>query len=59
MNLSLLYTVGVQSVDQANVASAFSSIGLSISTKFDNALSPKVDQKCILILKVNLAVFNK
>ena len=41
------YTVGVQAVDQANVASAFSSIGLSITTKIDNAISSKVDLKVI------------
>jgi len=41
------YIVGVQAVDQANVASAFSSIGLSITTKLEDTFSSKVDVKAI------------
>ena len=41
------YTVGVSAVDQANVASAFNSISLSIATKLENPLTSKVAVRSI------------
>ncbi|HEY6915404.1 MAG TPA: T9SS type A sorting domain-containing protein, partial [Paludibacter sp.] len=41
------YTVGVQAVDQANVASAFITTSLSITTGVENTLASKVDVKSI------------
>ncbi|MDD4991228.1 MAG: T9SS type A sorting domain-containing protein [Paludibacter sp.] len=41
------YTVGVQAVDQANVASAFITTSLSITTGVQNTLASKVDVKSI------------